>query len=100
MTSDSTHLSSLMGPTLGIALLVSSPFPIFASDTAPSEGSRTTSGAHGLRSPKDLPKPLPKVVEAVNTAAREAGKGISKVGQEVKDAANKGYKKITKRNEK
>ena len=100
MKSDGTHLSSLIVPTLGIALLVSSPIPVFARDPAPSEGSRPTSGAHGLRSPKDLPKPLPEVVEAVNTAAREAGNGISKIGQEVKDAANKGYKKITKRNEK
>lgn len=80
--------------SLTVALLLSVPFPSLAGDSASSSEKGNTSDAHGMRTAKDLPKPLPEVVEAVNKTAVEAGKELSKAGQVVKDAANKAYKNI------
>jgi hypothetical protein len=79
---------------LTIAVLVSTGSPASAGDSASSSEKGNPSGAHGLRSAKDLPKPLPEVVEAVNKTAVEAGKELSQAGQVVKDAANRAYKNI------
>lgn len=89
-----THHFILTVSILAIAFLLSAPFPASAGDSASSSEKGNTSGAHGLRSAKDLPKPLPEVVEAVNKTAVEAGKELSKAGRVVKDAANKAYKNI------
>lgn len=94
MTPYRTRHFVLTVSTLAVAFLLSGPFPTSAGDSASSSENGSTSGAHGLRSAKDLPKPLPEVVEAVNKAAIEAGKGISTVGQKAKDAANRAYKNI------
>ncbi len=65
-----------------------------AGETTKGEADKESSKAHGLRTAKDLPKPLPEAVEAVNKTAVAAGKELSKAGQVVKDAANKAYKNI------
>ncbi len=85
-------LPSIPPLTLGFVLIATT--PSFAADAPSSSGKDSTSSAHGTRSAKDLPKPLPHVVETVNKTAVEAGKELSKAGQVVKDAANKAYKNI------
>jgi hypothetical protein len=67
---------------------------VLAGEPTKSDAGKDASGAHGQRTAKDLPKPLPEIVEAVNKTAVEAGKELSKAGQVVKDAANKAYKNI------
>lgn len=80
--------------SLIVVLLLSAPHVSLAGDSNSSSQRSNDSGAHGMRTAKDLPKPLPEVVEAVNKTAIAAGKELSKAGQVVKDAANKAYKNI------
>ena len=80
--------------SLAAALSLLATTPSLAEEASPSSQKKSATGAHGMRSAKDLPKPLPQVVETVNKTAVEAGKELSKAGQVVKDAANKAYKNI------
>ncbi len=94
MTHRPTVSSYFTSTWLAIALSLLATTPIFAEDASSSSQKDNASSAHGMRSAKDLPKPIPQVVEAVNKTAVGAGKELSKAGQVVKDAANKAYKNI------
>ena len=94
MTHDRIHRLFLSVSALTMSFLVSAGPLVSAGDSGSTSEKSHPSDAHGQRSAKDLPKPLPEVVEAVNKTAVEAGKELSKAGQVVKDAANKAYKNI------
>jgi hypothetical protein len=88
------HRRLVTASSLSIFLLLSATVNGLAGGSTVSSEKATDACAHGMRTAKDLPKPLPAVVEAVNKTAVEAGKELSKAGQVVKDAANKAYKNI------